>query len=735
MIASLVAGLLWGAPALAAELRVSAPTASQGLRRDQLALVIEVVGDPMTTYAVHINGDQATVVLVTDGSGRAQSQADVTIYPLLRARVIQGERFGEEVPDHEIERLYRVITLDLWGPVQGSWSKDPLDRERIVVTDLRTWHDEAEPLLEPDELMADGLAVSLTSEGLALLATSLLAELPAAPLAALDSVLADRIGGGVAIGEWETPQGTCVPYLEAPAALQEALAPQVAFALGAAATVPVCKRALDMSFSGLWQTAVLAHGYEPRPSLGVPADLAICVEALGPVLVDLWTRGQMIGLASGDEAVLAETWHLGPAGLVDVELDAWLVYKDGIYEHGPCPVVAAQALPPELATCPEVLLGASWAGGPAVSLTLEPSSDGAQANVDQDTLSASVLWDPWLDPSADPLCGHPILAAPVSGLVEPVGIVAAEMLDSAWDAGAPEPTQLSAGLEALLGSWKLVPEEEDGVGVDAVLTQIVELRSDPIDETSPQGITAFYDTVAEPLEPWALNEAAVFAPEILPWPDTGALSWWGTALHFRMAVSIGSVNQVLAAAAPTDVLAGSVDLAGVDLATLVPELADRGILQAELRWPVAPALTTEASEAEGDDRLLMHIAGAELVIYAKGSLDTPLLVLAIDAMDTDFELALGETDGLLESDLVLTQLAVGVLAHDLDRWPSEDGLAERLRPWIAPLLADRIQDAVALMPIPEMQGLVSPLRLVEVEDPFVGGEVVLFSARIEGLPD
>jgi hypothetical protein len=307
-------------------------------------------------------------------------------------------------------------------------------------------------------------------------------------------------------------------------------------------------------------------------------------------------------------------------------------------------------------------------------------------------------------------------------------------LDSAWDAGAPDQTQLSAGLEALLRSWSLGVDDPVDVAVDAQLTELVELRADPMDWEAPQGLVAFYDTVVEPLEPWPLNEALIYAPEVVPWPDTGALSWWGTPIDARIAVSTGSVNQVLAAAASTDVLGGAVDLTGYDLAALVPELADSGALEARLRWPLAPVVTMVPGEVEGDDPLMLHVADLQLIVHAKGKPEQALVIFVIDALDGAFELALGETDGALEADLVLERVDVTVLDHSLSAWPSEDGLAERLGPLIEAELVPGLQDAIGLLPIPEFQGLIAPVSLVEREAPYQSGDVVLFSVGFEPLP-
>lgn len=729
MLVALLIGALSGSAAEAAEVRVLSPAQGEALRRDQAEVSLEISGEPLTTYAVHVNGAQDTVVVVTDEAGHGLGGTVVDVLPLMRTRVPVAASEPGLDEGHAEDRLYRVLTLDLWGPQDGVWSPDPLDRARVVLVDLRTWDDDFEPMLDPGEPLIDGLAVGVTSEGLRRLEAPMLAELPAAPMQSFDTVLLDHLGDGVPAGAVTPPPGTCVPLDQVPWTLQAALAPEIAQALAGAAALPVCKRALEMTTVGAWQAAVLAHGYESRPSLGSRANLSLCVEGMDASLVDLWTGGVAIELQGVDGAVLAETWHLGPAGLVDVDLAAWLVYRDGAYEAGPCPLVPAQALPPELAVCPALPFGGDQAAGPPVRLDVAPDPVDHGLLADQQGLSASTLWDPWLDASADGLCGHPVLAGSVAGLVGQVGATAAGLLDAAWDAGTPAPTQLGAGLEALLDSWTLAEGRDAPVAVDARMTELVELRADPDDWEAPQGLAAFYDTAAEPLEPWPLNDAMIFAPEVVPWPDTGALSWWGTPLDARLAVSTGAVNQVLAAAATTDVLAGPVSLEGVDVAALIPELAGQGPLAASLRWPVAPAITMAPTGVVGDDALMLHIAGLELAFHPPGEPESPLLVLVVDALDPAFELALGETDGALEADLVLEQLAVTVGSHTLDRWPSEDGLATRVGPLLVAEIVPGLQDAVALLPVPEFQGLQAGVRLVEPEVPYQGGDVVLFSIR------
>lgn len=727
MVVPVLMSVLLAGTVEAAELRVLSPASGEELRRDQIELDVEVLGEPLTSYAVHVNGDQATVVVLTDDAGRGVGGGTVDIFPLMRARVGHGSGDGAAPDLH-----YRTLALEMWGPVDGVWSSQPLARERVSLVDLRDWDDDVDPLLDPDQVLIDGLAVGLTAEGLATLEAPLVAELPAAPLRAFDSVLAEVVGQGVAAGGTDLAPGTCVPLDETPLSLQAWLAPEIATLLGHAATVPVCKRALDLSAVGAWQAAVVAYGYEIRPTLGSRSDLAICVEGLDATLVDLWTEGHAVGLEADDDRVLVETWHLGPAGRVDVALDAWLVYKGGAYEAGPCGVVQAERVPQDLAICPDLPVGAELAGGPPVSLGLAPDLSGYGLDADQEDPSESSLWDAWVDPVQDALCGHPVLAEPVASMVESVGPTAAVLLDSAWDAGAPDATQLSSGLEALLASWSLGVHDEGPVRVDAELTELVELRADPMDWEAPQGLVAFYDTVAEPQEPWPLNQAPVFAPEVVPWPDTGALSWWGTPIDARIAVSTGAVNQVLAAAAQTDVLAREVDLTGLDLGNLLPELAGRELV-GRLTWRLAPVVTMVPGDVEGDDALMLHLAGVELVVHPGGHPDQALVVVAIEGVDGAFELALGETDGALEADLVLASLTLTVVRHELSRWPEEQRLVEALEVGLEAALVAGIQDAVAMLPVPEFQGLVAPVSLVEVEAPYQSGDVVLLSVGFEDM--
>ncbi len=699
-----------------AELRVVSPSPGEPLRRDQLELDLQVAGEPLTTYAVHINGAQDTVVVLTDEAGVGRGGATVDVLPLRRTVAGSGD-----VDPVVAEQHFRVLQLDVWGPVDGVWAQEPLDRQRVTLVDLRDWESDAEPLLEPDEVLVDGLAVGLTAEGLAQLEAPLVAELPAAPLRAFDSLLAEVVGDGVAAGGADLPPGTCVPLDELPFALQAWLAPEIAATLGAAATVPACKRALDVSAVGAWQAAVVAHGYELRPTLGTRADLAVCVEGLDATLVDLWTAGHAVGLSTADDGVEAEAWHLAPRGRVDVALDAWLVYKDGVYEEGPCGVVQPLAVPEEQATCRELPVSAEVAGGSSVGLGLGPDPVGFGLVSEQQDASESALWDAWLDPEADALCGHPVLAEPVAALVASVGSTAAALLDSAWDAGLPDPTQLSAGLESLLASWELssADEEAEAVAVEAELTELVELRADPTDWEAPQGLVAFYDTAAEPLEPWDLNGLPVYAPEAVPWPDTG-VSWWGTPIDARIAVSVGAVNQVWAAAAMTDVLARPVALtefSGVEV-------------EAALRWTLPPVLTMVPGDVEGDDPLLLDIASLELVLHEPADPSVELAVFWIDAVDPAFELLLGETDGALEADAALERLRLTLARHALPVRPSEDGLADQLGPAIEAAVLAGLDEALSLLPVPEFQGLVAPVEVVEVEAPYQSGDVVLFSVGL-----
>jgi len=691
--------------AWAAEVRIVAPAAGSALDRDHVELSVEVHGEPLTHYAVVLGPSGDTVVVETDEAGLARHAEWVRLRP-------------------RPSRTWRHLEVDLRGPVDGVWGPGPLGRDRVVLLDLRSWAPTEVPLLAADLVLQDGLEVTLTASGLDAMEDPLALEVPAEPLAPLDAVLARRIGAGVPAAASSSDPPVCLPLAEAPPELQAAVAADAAALLAGGTAIVGCKNALDFQAPGAWQAAVAVHGYEWRPGLPSRADLEVCVDRAEASLVELWTWGHGIALESADDAVLAWTTHEWPRGTVDVDLEAWLVYRGDTYSEGPCPLAPAREIPPAESRCEDLPFGATSAAGRAVPVGLAPGEEPAWLAAWQDDVSVTEMRAGWLDVEASTLCGHPVLAPEVEALLPSVAATAAAVLDGAWDEGRPDPTQLSAGLEAVLGSWEL-DAATDGLVLEAELTSVVERRVDPDDAWAAQGITARYDTWAAPSEISEEPRAPIYAPEVLAGPETGGETWWSTPVDARISVGLGALNQVLAASADAGLLAGQEALDGPGELPL-----DAGPWVLDWRVTHRPLVDDVAGEEEGEGTLRLEVPDVRVELRRpKGEV---LLTLAVDLVDEDLGLGLGAADGALEPELELQLDAVWVLSHRLEGWPDLGGLLDAGWDTLIEIVEPAIAESLALLPIPEFQGLeVAPdeaLAWQQAEAPYVEDGLVVFGA-------